>query len=257
MNYFNLKSTLSSNSPANPEDTLKTKETLNKLGYMEIPSYGLDDIPDKSLIDGIKKFQKDRNLKVDGIMKPGGETENELNKITHIGLISPHVQKSISPTILNSPQNNAPTSQQEPKNATNQKLSPICQKINEDFLRVTRDIEEKIQIIVDDKGTVENALDVLLAIEAVTKHPLYNKAHDLIGVIKSAPIGIPLIKTLLEGADIAMSLAKALAPYLVKRLQRTKEALNNVAYYIEVKTKEKDKIIAKHAQHNCGELPFP
>lgn len=79
--YFNLSNTLSRNSNGDPKDTLKVKQTLHKLGYMEEPSYGIDDMPDKPLFDGIKDFQIDKGLKADGVMKPGGETEDALNKV--------------------------------------------------------------------------------------------------------------------------------------------------------------------------------
>ncbi len=86
------------NSPADPDDTLKVKKNLNKLGYMDIPSYGIDEMPDKPLFDGIKNFQKDNDLKVDGVMNPGGETEEKLDsKIKNGALVKPRNEVELPP----------------------------------------------------------------------------------------------------------------------------------------------------------------
>ncbi|MTI11294.1 hypothetical protein [Curvivirga aplysinae] len=77
-NTFSLNSTLAKDSPADPEDTLNVKRKLHKSGFMDMPSYGLDDMPDQPMFDGIKKFQAAKKLKVDGVMKPGGETEKSM-----------------------------------------------------------------------------------------------------------------------------------------------------------------------------------
>ena len=79
---LNLKSTVASNSFVEPEDAVNSKKALVQTGYMKPPAYGLDDMPDKPMIDGIKKLQQDHGLKVDGIMKPGGETEKKLQSLS-------------------------------------------------------------------------------------------------------------------------------------------------------------------------------
>lgn len=62
------------------EDVLNTKKTLALLGYYK-PSTraGMTPWPDTPMFEGIKTFQKDKDLKVDGLMKPGGPTEKALN----------------------------------------------------------------------------------------------------------------------------------------------------------------------------------
>ena len=62
------------------EDVLETKKRLKKIGHYEVPDYGLTPYPDRALFDGIKGFQKNAGLKIDGIMKPGGPTERTLNE---------------------------------------------------------------------------------------------------------------------------------------------------------------------------------
>ena len=61
------------------DDVRKVKVALNKIGYYKTPTYGLTPYPDENLFLAIKKFQKDKNLKVDGVVKPNGETIARLN----------------------------------------------------------------------------------------------------------------------------------------------------------------------------------
>ena len=50
------------------------------LGYLKVPDFGLTPYPDKAMVDGVKSFQKDHGLKVDGVMKKDGPTINRLNR---------------------------------------------------------------------------------------------------------------------------------------------------------------------------------
>lgn len=56
------------------------KKALWKAGYYELPTYGLTPYPDEAIFSSIKAYQKDSGLKVDGIIKPNGETIKSLNK---------------------------------------------------------------------------------------------------------------------------------------------------------------------------------
>lgn len=52
---------------------------------------------DNQIFDGIRKFQKDNRLKVDGIMKPSGETESFFNKLLQKGeYLSSAAQQGLS-----------------------------------------------------------------------------------------------------------------------------------------------------------------
>ena len=62
-------------------DVTNTKTALRALGHFKTPDYGLTTYPDQALFDGVKDFQKARNLSVDGVMKPGGETETALAQV--------------------------------------------------------------------------------------------------------------------------------------------------------------------------------
>ena len=61
-------------------DVQKIKSALLQLGYYNIPEYGFTPYPDEKLFQAIKSFQKDEGLKVDGVMKPQGETIKALSR---------------------------------------------------------------------------------------------------------------------------------------------------------------------------------
>ena len=76
-----------SSSYATKEDTARVKYGLNKLGYYDEPEKtGMNTIPDEQMFDGIKDFQKDNGLQVDGRLKPFGETINKINEGLKEGL---------------------------------------------------------------------------------------------------------------------------------------------------------------------------
>lgn len=81
MSSFQLKGPVGTSYRVDPGDLVNTKKALNQLGYYAIPPHrGIDDWTDDALFDGIKGFQRDNNLKVDAFMRPGGPTENAINR---------------------------------------------------------------------------------------------------------------------------------------------------------------------------------
>lgn len=74
-----LKSPIGRSYNTNSKDVLNAKRALRDLGYYEEPKHGITPYPDTSLIHGIEDFQRDRGLRLDGVMKPGGETLQTLN----------------------------------------------------------------------------------------------------------------------------------------------------------------------------------
>jgi len=75
---LNLKSPIGTNYRVDPNDLMDTKRALGDLGYYDVPPHrGIDDWTDDATFDGIKKFQQDNGLKVDGFMRPGGPTEQK------------------------------------------------------------------------------------------------------------------------------------------------------------------------------------
>lgn len=137
-----LNAPLSRNSSADPEDTLNVKRKLNQFGYMELPSYGIDDMPDEFLFDGIKKFQNDNDLKVDGIMKPGGETEKSLN--------SKNKKEEQNPSPISS------------KDKTSKRISPghIYNAKNPEDVKKLKQLLEDRKNKVDGKPTIEAPVGV-------------------------------------------------------------------------------------------------
>ena len=77
---FPLASRIERNVNVDLDDTLRTKKALNHLGYLDVPSFGITEYPNEQLFEGITKFQNDNHLKVDGVMKPGGETAKKLGE---------------------------------------------------------------------------------------------------------------------------------------------------------------------------------
>jgi peptidoglycan hydrolase-like protein with peptidoglycan-binding domain len=70
--------------------SLGPKSALAQTGHYQVPDFGITPYPDTSMIDGIKKFQKENGLKVDGVMKPQGSTETALGQQTKsISTINP------------------------------------------------------------------------------------------------------------------------------------------------------------------------
>lgn len=77
---LNLKSPIGTNYRVDPNDLMDTKRALSDLGYYDVPPHrGIDDWTDDATFDGIKRFQQDNGLKVDGFMWPGGPTEQKVN----------------------------------------------------------------------------------------------------------------------------------------------------------------------------------
>ena len=72
---FTLKRPIAENSTTDPEDILAAKTALLNLGLYELPDWGLSGVPDRALFEAIRSFQKSNGLQVDGVMKPGGESE--------------------------------------------------------------------------------------------------------------------------------------------------------------------------------------
>ena len=71
---------LTANASAAPLDVVKMKSALGALGHYEAPEWGVSQFPDVALFDAIKAFQKSQGLKVDGAIKPDGETEAALSQ---------------------------------------------------------------------------------------------------------------------------------------------------------------------------------
>ena len=67
-----LKRPIDANSHVDPDDVVVVKRSLERLGYYGCPKWGLHGFTDNGLFEGIKEFQRNHHLKVDGIMKPGG-----------------------------------------------------------------------------------------------------------------------------------------------------------------------------------------
>ncbi|MGE5503825.1 MAG: peptidoglycan-binding domain-containing protein [Actinomycetota bacterium] len=81
MSWFKLKQPLGSTYRVDPGDIVNTKTALTRLGYYKpVKRIGIQPWTDDAMFNGIKQFQKDNSLTVDGFMRPGGPTENRINQ---------------------------------------------------------------------------------------------------------------------------------------------------------------------------------
>ncbi len=76
--FFTLKQVLSQTN-AGPEDVLNVKRALKRMGFSDVPDYGMTPYADRTMFDGIRRFQRAKGLRADGVMERGGETERAMN----------------------------------------------------------------------------------------------------------------------------------------------------------------------------------
>lgn len=78
--FFTLKRVVSQ-ARARPADVLNVKRALNRMGFYDVPDYGMTPYPDGAMFEGIQRFQRANGLRVDGVMVRGGETERAMNAL--------------------------------------------------------------------------------------------------------------------------------------------------------------------------------
>ena len=82
MSWLKLKHPMDEYTSVDLGDIVPTKRALNQLGYYQPPiGNELGAWVDNNLFDGIRRFQRDNRLRVDGVMKPGGPTETAINRV--------------------------------------------------------------------------------------------------------------------------------------------------------------------------------
>ena len=75
---YRIQATLGSSHNTNPEDVWATKHNLKRRGYYVEPTHGMNEFPDRQFFNAIRAFQRHHNLRIDGVMRPDGETERHL-----------------------------------------------------------------------------------------------------------------------------------------------------------------------------------
>ena len=76
--FFTLRQVVSQ-TRARPADVLNVKRALNRMGFYDVPDYGMTPYADRTMFDGIRRFQRANGLRVDGLMQRGRETERAMN----------------------------------------------------------------------------------------------------------------------------------------------------------------------------------
>ncbi len=75
---FTLEQSIARDRNVQLHDQRKLKFALTALGYHDDTKEGLSPYSSNQFFDGIKKFQKDNKLKVDGLVRPEGETHKAI-----------------------------------------------------------------------------------------------------------------------------------------------------------------------------------
>ena len=79
MKHVNISKPVGDGLSSDPADIKNIRTKLKKIGFEDNnPDYGYID---KTLDKNIRLFQATRNLKVDGVILPRGETENKINEV--------------------------------------------------------------------------------------------------------------------------------------------------------------------------------
>ncbi|MCH6590819.1 MAG: peptidoglycan-binding protein [Proteobacteria bacterium] len=76
--FFTLRQVVSQ-TRARPADVLNVKRALNRMGFYDVPDYGMTPYPDGAMFEGIQRFQRANGLRVDGVMQRGHATERAMN----------------------------------------------------------------------------------------------------------------------------------------------------------------------------------
>jgi peptidoglycan hydrolase-like protein with peptidoglycan-binding domain len=84
---FQLKRPLGRSYRVDLDDTRRTKQALQRLGYYETPDYGMTAYPDEPLFKAIESFQNDNDLPADGTIRPDDETAERLG--AHLDTLPP------------------------------------------------------------------------------------------------------------------------------------------------------------------------
>ncbi len=72
---FKLEGPVSATNDVEPSDSRKVKRALMRLGHLDSADVVSLDFVDTPLLEGVKSFQEEKGLRVDGVVKPGGPTE--------------------------------------------------------------------------------------------------------------------------------------------------------------------------------------
>lgn len=77
---FELKTTVAKNAPTDVEDQATIKTAMTVLGHYDDTETGLSPYADTKLFHAVTDFQKDNDLKVDGVIKPDGSTQKTIKE---------------------------------------------------------------------------------------------------------------------------------------------------------------------------------
>jgi len=77
---FQLKKPIGPNHVVDPDDVVRIKTALVDLGFLEVPEEGVTPWPGRPTIHAVADFQREKGLPVDGVINPGGPTQQAINQ---------------------------------------------------------------------------------------------------------------------------------------------------------------------------------
>lgn len=160
-NPFQLKKPIGEAFNMDLDDSLNTKKALVDLGHMEVPQHGLTEFPDRPMIDGVKSFQRDQNLQVDGVMKPDGPTIKRLNDTLVAKRKDQRPPGSIVADSIPAKPKPQPVNLLRPTLPTNVEPKPLSPPI-----KLKRPITSATNVDFGDTGRVKKALNDLGLLDA-------------------------------------------------------------------------------------------
>src|SRR3546814_19699011 len=78
---YRLKGTVGSGNNVDPDDVWVLKHALHRNGFYSTPSDGITPYQDSDLFDSIQQFQVQNELRADGVVAPGGQTEYHMRPL--------------------------------------------------------------------------------------------------------------------------------------------------------------------------------
>jgi hypothetical protein len=78
---FNLRRAIVPDGDMEPSDVMRAKSALGRLGHFDIAREKLNGYPGRPLTEGVKSFQREQGLTVDGLMNPDGPSARRLTSL--------------------------------------------------------------------------------------------------------------------------------------------------------------------------------
>ena len=89
---FRLRRTVGRGYNNHPADILRVKNVLTGLGLYNVARHGLRPSVNEEMFSAIENYQRLRGLRVDGVIRPGGKTERDIESTIDVTAKSPIIR---------------------------------------------------------------------------------------------------------------------------------------------------------------------